>query len=388
MKSAATLPRRGFTLIELLMVITIIGMLMALLAVGAMRAVVTAKVARITSEAGMLDTAVQNYKNDIGGAYPPDCTFLGTSTGSPDWITARNNRIVTHLRKAFPRFYVNGYGALGTSGSLQDVVQTAFSNYNTWASGQGMPTYFNPNTNSFVTPNGVSKWGDLNNLDAAEALVFWLGGLPDVPILDSQSKLWTFRLKGFSANKMKPFDLTGSSRLKGPFEFQEQRLGDADGDGWPEFYPQVDAVPQPSNGGTATPGNPTAPYVYFDAGSYTVVVGAAGAYPPSGQYPPANGGSMPVQPTNNYQTQWNAAIPYAHAYNSSSTPAQLTWMNPEKFQIVSAGIDSMFWSPATTGTSTTVDDFRVFPGGTNYSQADMDNVTNFSNGRLQDSLPE
>jgi type II secretory pathway pseudopilin PulG len=362
------------------MVITIIGMLMALLVAGAMRAVNTAKIARITVEVGMLDTAVQNYKNEIGGSYPPDFTYLGTTTGTPDWIGARNNRILAHLRKAFPRFYVNGYGTGATQGTLQYAVQQAFVAYNAT----------NPPAKYLATtPNGASTWGDLNNLDAAEALVFWLGGLPDVPVQDQKTLLWSYRLKGFSANKMKPFDLIGSSRLKGPFEFQEQRLGDADGDGWPEFYPQVDAVPQPTGSGVTSVGNPTAPYVYFDSGSYTSVTPAAGfaAYPASGQYPPFSSGSMPTAPTNAYASQWGAAIPYANAYNASSTPAQLTWLNPEKFQIVAAGIDSMYWSPPITGTTPGPDDFRVFPGGTNYSPADNDNVTNFSNGKLQDFIP-
>lgn len=365
MKSVATSLRRGFTLVELLMVITIIGMLMGLLVAGAMRAVVTAKTARVTVEIGMLDTAVQNYKNEIGGSYPPDASFVGTTQA---FVDSRNNRIMAHLRKAFPRFYANGYGPAGTQGTLQNAVQQAFAAYN--ASG---PTATYPAT----TPNGTSAWGDLNNLDPAEALVFWLGGLPDVPIQNASNSLWSYRMKGFSANKLQPFNLIDSSRLKGPFEFQEQRLGDADGDGWPEYYPQIDSVPQPSGSGVASAGNPTAPYVYFDAGSYTNVTASFGSYPSSGQYPPVTGGSMPTLPANSYASQWGAAIPYASASNAS----QITWMNPEKFQIVSAALDSQYY------VGSAPDAFRVFPAGTNYSQADNDNVTNFSNGKLQDSLP-
>lgn len=385
MKSVASYPRRGFTLVELLMVITIIGMLAALLVAGAMRAVVTAKIARVNVEVGMLDTAVQNYKNEIGGTYPPDCTFLGTTSSGPDWISARNNRILAHLRKAFPRFYVNGYGPAATAGTLQQVVQKAFVDYNTWAAAQNPPAPQPPKFPLYPsTPNGSSTWGDLNNLDAAEALVFWLGGLPDVPQggLQPDGKTilpWSFRLKGFSANKLKPFNLIDSSRLKGPFEFQEQRLGDADGDGWPEYYPATDAVPQPTGSGVASPGNPTAPYVYFDAGSYSdVTLGSFASYPASGQYPPVASGAMPAQPTNSYYNLWGAAIPYASVVSAT----QITWMNSEKFQIVSASLDSQYYTPGGTP-----DAFRAFPSGANYSQGDYDNITNFSNGRLQDSMP-
>ncbi|HVX64492.1 MAG TPA: type II secretion system protein [Pirellulales bacterium] len=388
MKSVASSARRGFTLVELLMVITIIGMLMALLVAGAMKAVNTAKIARITVEVGMLDTAVQNYKNEIGGAYPPDCTFLGTTAGpapTPDWIGARNNRIVAHLRKAFPRFYVGGYGTGSTQGTLQYAMQQAFA-----VSSQAYGT--NP-------PNGVSTWGDLNNLDAAEALVFWLGGPPGPPVLNTTTNTWSYRVIGFASNKvgnpggtittanqaqtLGPFSLDAKSRIKGPFEFQDQRLGDADGDGWPEYYPAVDSVPQPTGSTAATPGNATAPYVYFDGGSYSAVVPSATSftsYPSTGQYPPVSGGgAMPAQPANNYQGLWGAATPYANAYNAATY--QMTWMNTDKFQIISAGLDSQYYFGSTP------DAFRVFPSGANYSQADMDNVANFSNGKLQDSIP-
>src|SRR5947209_8779818 len=62
--------RAAFTLVELLMVITIIGMLVALVSVAAVRAIGTANNARITTEIGLLDSAVQTYKNDTAGSYP------------------------------------------------------------------------------------------------------------------------------------------------------------------------------------------------------------------------------------------------------------------------------------------------------------------------------
>jgi prepilin-type N-terminal cleavage/methylation domain-containing protein len=360
MKSVATHPRRGFTLVELLMVITIIGMLMALVVAGAQRAIVTANVAKVTTEVGMLDTAVQNYKNDIGGSYPPDCSFLGTTQ---TWVDARNNRILAHLSRAFPRFYP------GTYDNLRTTVMNAFANST-------------QHTYAATTPNTTSSWGDINNIDQAEALVFWLGGPPAPPMVTNG--IYAYRLLGFSANKLRPFNLDDASRIKGPYEFQEQRLGDADGDGWPEYYPAIDSIPQPSGG--ASSGNPTPPYLYFDAGTYATVTAASfTSYPISGQYPPVSSGKMPTQPANAYALLWGGAIPYARGYTAATktSSAQLTWFNPEKFQIISASIDSQYSNLVSSSTQP----FRLFPAGTNYTEADYDNVTNFSNGRLQDQMP-
>lgn len=59
-------------------------------------------------------------------------------------------------------------------------------------------------------------------------------------------------------------------------------------------------------------------------------------------------------------------------------------MNPTSFQIVSAGQDGEF-SSAYTGADA---DVKIFPVGFNYTEADRDNLTNFSGGlRLSDSIP-
>jgi hypothetical protein len=54
-------------------------------------------------------------------------------------------------------------------------------------------------------------------------------------------------------------------------------------------------------------------------------------------------------------------------------------VNETTFQIICAGQDGDFG---------TLGPIKIFPDGTNYTQADKDNITNFSNGRtLGDNLP-
>ena len=67
---------------------------------------------------------------------------------------------------------------------------------------------------------------DPDTMDAEEALVFWLGGMPD----PNDPK----RPAGFSRHAERPFG--PSAPRTGPlFEFDPRRLVDADGDGWLEY---------------------------------------------------------------------------------------------------------------------------------------------------------
>ncbi|HJT36695.1 MAG TPA: type II secretion system protein, partial [Pirellulales bacterium] len=375
--------RSAFTLVELLMVIAIIGMLTALVSVAAVKAIAAGRNAQITTEIGLLDSAMQTYKNDTGGAYPPDTSLISTAV-------ARQNRILSHLRKAFPRLIVAaGYGPATTAGTLQYMSQQAY------AQSQSSYTTLGSNQVQFKntkTPNGVSTWGDFDNMDPAEALVFWLGGFA-LPYQDVQGR-WTYKLIGFGANKVGnaasagpyangpnsgfgPFILDDiSARDPGPFEFYQGRLGDADGDGWPEYYPPVGDVPQPV-GSLKAVANPVPPYVYFDAISYGSLTSPMTTYPASAAYPSASGSG--VQPTG--YAQWGTAIPYVQSVPSSGT---MTWVEPQGFQIICAGLDQMYWFSPTPAQLPL--NMRVFPAGTNYSEGDMDNLTCFTTSTLQSAL--
>ncbi|HUY36988.1 MAG TPA: type II secretion system protein [Pirellulales bacterium] len=414
----ARLARRAFTLVELLIVIVIIGMLAALITAAAARAVGTAKRTQITLDLDQFETAFQSYRNDTSGNFPPDLSYPPQGYGG---YLMRQNRIMQHLRKAYPRTLILGYGvANGPSpNSLQWLTQNWFASYITWFNAHSTLTAFPPKS-----PSG-DVWGNVDNLDPGEAMVFWLGGMPipTDPVNNGTGK-WLYKMQGFSANKQTPFGFgviyanpptntipmptfPNDARSPGPYEFAPARLGDADGDGWPEYYPPGAAVPQPPNSPYQV-GNPVPPYVYFDAASYdsflvydSTNTNGVPTYP--SPYPMNAAGlnngpstTMTLQPTG-YLNQWGLAVPYAATIlKTGNTTGNVTWVNDKKFQVISAGLDAMYASIA-AGT-TTRNNFPLFPTpqqlpalpGTftlDVNDAvigEPDNLTNFFSGTLFD----
>jgi general secretion pathway protein G len=405
--------RAGFTLVELLVVIVIIAMLAALITAAAMRAVGTAKRTQITLDLDQFETSLQSNRDNDAGSYPTDMSYPPPTTVNGNPIPSyaiRQNRIMAHLRKLYPRALfldqsgttANGYGPVANAianapGSFQAATQRWFQN---------LPVLPLPNT-----PSG-DVWGNADNLDPAEALVFWLGGMP-MPAIDPNSGKWLFKMAGFNANKQRPFDF-GGSRAPGPYEFAPARLGDADGDGWPEYYPPGADVPQPP-GSTFQVANPVPPYVYFDAISYTAInpydfTGATGwsTYPSPYPMTPTtnpnaagfNNGNNTLQPIA-YINQWGLAVPYASMIQptpaNSTTTGAITWVNDSKFQVVSAGIDALYCSPQCIAGGVRVN-FPLFPTPlqtsgmqgnftldyANPKYGEQDNLANFTSGSLQD----
>ncbi|HEV3339703.1 MAG TPA: prepilin-type N-terminal cleavage/methylation domain-containing protein [Pirellulales bacterium] len=375
--------RAGFTLVELLMVIVIIGMLVALVSTAAVQVLARARQAENTLTIDTFDQAVQNAKNQYG-AYPPDCSNLGQQGGAttlPSFgMTYRQNRILGYFRKAFPRMVVTGYGPSGATdppaGTLQFLSQYAFGNTA-------------PNGQVVAYAGTTIHLGDLNNLDPAEALVFFLGGPPAAaPLqLGGTGSNYGFSLASFSANPQNPF-APGGPRLSSLYQFDQNRLGDADGDGWPEYYPPGASIPQPPGTTAITPASATPPYVYFDSVTYEswianyAIASTATSAPPQypGAYPyysDASGG--PLQPTNFAGQIWGTAVPYASSTIVNPTIKTNDFVNPQKFQIIGAGGDNMYSTPG-FGIH-----LRYFPSRFDFSDSDYDNVSNFASGRLQDT---
>jgi hypothetical protein len=177
------------------------------------------------------------------------------------------------------------------------------------------------------------------NLDAAESLVFWLGG---VPIGGGTAR----GVEGFSANVANPFQgsCAGAIQRTQPFfSFDARRLTDLDGDGFWEFVPH----------------GRTTPYVYFRSDTYAVTAGNGGYVVPAGA---TGAGSI--------------AVPYMAAIGGNVNMPN-TWVSPNAIQIIAAGADDFFGSTAQ----------REFPSGAGYDQTDNDNLTNFSRTRLEGQEP-
>ena len=304
--------RRSFTLVELLVVVAILGLLAAIVTPVVYMGLVKAKQAKIQLELASITASVERYKTNTG-SYPPD--FMGLPA-------LYISRIERHLSKAFPR--------------------------------RKNPNLPNPDPDFLPRePNGAT----LIQLTPAETLVFWLRGFT----ADREHPLR-------SNMPMKPIPnhpIFASPNYVPPareawFVFDESRLIDADGNGFPEYYP---------------PGGMTRPYVYFDSRTYfdfaTQIVA---------------------------QQVWDlSAIPPEIVKPYASDQTNERFANPKQFQVISAGLDDNYGSfvggaavkSFPSGQGVNFDNLGL-PNvvGQGYVAADRDNLTNFSEGSLGDAMPQ
>ncbi len=291
----------------MLVVITIIGVLAGLITAAGVAAIGQANRTTIRMDIGQLETALHAYEKKFGD-FPPD--FARIDRDSSKAI------VLHHLRKVFPRYIL--------SGSATDQ----------W-------TQFEDDVNRYASAFNLTL--DVNELSPAEAMVFWLGGLPDE----------TGRLIGFSADPANPFG-AGGSRLDPMFEFDETRLFDADvtnASNWLAYKSENVEGP--------------VPYVYF----------CVRRHPRNGnlqyEFTPAGGGGSSL-------LSWNAGssgtcVPYC-------VRGRGDWNKPKSFQIISPGMDGLFGNPRRPS------DFRSSATGQLFTPGDYDNITNFSSNTLEDGL--
>lgn len=288
--------RRGFTLVELLVVITIIGILVAILVPSVYIVRKQVLNGKIAFEINGLEQAIEAYKLDSGGAPPPNTVPVA---GDPQ------TAIVTHLRKRFPRL---------PPAQLAEILAEA------------------------------------RQLDPAEVLPFWLG----VPKRDGPNVVTPASVgKSLRVSAVMPFSAQGEAKIY--FNFEQGRLIDLDGDGWPEY---------------ASPNSQNAPYVYFSPkfGDVLIVHRNVPSFDGS-----ANGGM-----------NHGRVLPY---YTGLDANNKKIWANPESFQIISAGQDGMFEDPD-PGVFPNFAGSAAFPAGPYTDTGERDNMTNFSEtNTLQDAIP-
>lgn len=308
----------AFTLVEMLVVIATIGVLVAILVPTLGAAIRRAKIGAVAMELNELSLAIEAYKLQFRD-YPPDFT-------NPAAFEA-------HMTKAFPR-------------------NTRNMDYTNPASWFQAPPWD-------VTVIPVSP----TTLDPAEALVFWLSAIKKNPRdpLDIDNK-----------HPDPSYVIDGTGEPVVFFEFDETRLIDLDGDGWPEY---------------ASKHSPNAPYVYFDgrivAGSYAY---HGAQYPKIGDSDLGIGFARPYRSNNVIDARDNGKTLPANVPVGTNTT---TWLEPNKFQILWPGMDNHFGSH--TGIAADASDwvYKQFPDP-NYALTDEDgdNLANFSEGStMGDSVP-
>lgn len=335
----------GFTLVELLMVILIIGMLMGMLSVAIWKAYEYVIKAAMVLEIDQLHNAMSAYK-ERSSQYPPSLSELT--------VADRKVRFMRHLQVAFSN---SNYGVTASHfDTLRNSLRT------TGQLGTASQAY------QFRDSSGSVQLLDLNTLDQAEALVFWLAGFP-TPCNASGTPVAAFRTYGFNLDKDNPMrrdSIAAESndpmrfRTQPLMEFKQDRFADNDNDGWLEYLPQA-----------AKEGTIAAPFVYFDAPTYVAAVTPPGTtfnitnllgYPRATDSSGTNSGTA-----SGLAASWGMAVPMAEQYDVGGA-VPMKWRNPQNFQIICPGKDGMY-SSGETGDLTAAMRFSVYPGGDTYTKA-------------------
>jgi prepilin-type N-terminal cleavage/methylation domain-containing protein len=359
----------GFTLVELLMVIAIIAMLMGLLSVAVWRALDAARKAEMLTEIEQLSNAMNGYK-EANVQYPPSMSELV--------VTERKIHFMRHVQAAFTN------ANLGVTAAHFDNLRNAMRTVNGLGTGSQAYTF---------ALNGSATLVDLNTLDQAEALVFWLGGMP-TPCKPDGTPVASNRLFGFNKDRDSPFKRDAATqeatdplrfRTNPYFDFKPERLADLDGDGWLEYLPQ-----NPSGGSLI------APFVYFDADTYTRSTTAPGVTPfnitNQTGYPRFQDATAP-----GLAAEWGMAVPLARTFDVTGK-VPVAWQNEKSFQIIAPGKDGKYGAPV-SGALDAAMRLPVFPSGETYTKAggykadsrtsyaieELDNLTNLGRYTLDEA---
>lgn len=322
-------------------------------------------------EIEQLSSALQAYKESkIQALADWESKFLYPPSMSELVVADRKIHFMRHLQAA----YTNAN--YGVNETHFDNLREALRTPDKLATGSQPYTY--KRANGEVAPL------DLNTLDPAESLVFWLGGFP-TPCKADGTPVASGQLFGFNKDRDSPFKRDALEqestdplrfRTSSYFDFRTEQLVDNDDDGWLEYLPQA-----------PRDGTRNAPYVYFDAATYTAAATKEGVTPFDlvnlTGYPRHRDVTSPA-----LAAEWGLAVPLAKSFDPAGK-SPLTWQHERSFQILAPGKDGKYSAPV-TGDLAAAMRITLFPTGdtytkagnyeaasrTSYSLEELDNLTN------------
>ncbi|MFT3879088.1 MAG: prepilin-type N-terminal cleavage/methylation domain-containing protein [Gemmatales bacterium] len=339
------LDRKGFTLIELLVVITIIGILMALTLGVISKVYAYLDETKVVADVNRLAQACEQFKSTFG-RYPPGRIILCETGGTLNNI----------INGSIPPPAASGLSA------AQWAALGAYSSEYLTAIFPGINLSANHNWNgSLDASNNPTIQAGYQLLEGQHCLVYFLSGMR----YNGSDGI------GFNTDRTNPTAQTTGARLGGFFVFDAARLNTTAASSSTLFPSYNDVY------GT--------PYAYF-----------ASKFPGTNNYPNAY---LPtsLSSSNDCHTLTTTGSVYFVPYFSSSVPpvAPAGWgtavsfkfHKPDTYQIISAGKDKQF---GTGGQYNQTDPEQslfiptsVLPAVTvDMLQANYDNITNVTNGRV------
>ena len=338
----STKPRAGFTIVELLVVVSIIALLAALLIPAVFSAVRGATNAAIKMEVNQIEMALERYSQEMG-EFPPDFSVTGKTEA--DTIALKRQAINNHLARKY--------------------------------------RLRNGNLTYSYDSNGNAVGGDdltdveINQLNPTNALNFWLRGFsedPQRPLTGPGTRDPYFDFDGKVAPPSK--DRIDNDR-DGQVDEADEAVAINALDPKPViavFASERDSFSRPIlyyRGVTTAPNLPNEDgdqkAAYDDAVDWVVKANAG-----------VTGPAIPGL-TNPFPfPYWSSNLTRRINPKDINSAIERERIAPEKFQIISAGLDGIYGiggEPQSALTNSN-SDFGVYPEGSMRAD-DLDNITNF-----------